>query len=55
MKIFYTLMILALLVGVQSVIHGVALNGSVFCSVILAVSAIVYANYYVKKEEAETN
>lgn len=55
MKTVYTLLILAVLFGLGGFIQGVALNGQVFMSIILAIAAIVYGEFYVNHNEvAET-
>lgn len=53
MKTVYTLLILAVLFGIGGFIQGVALNGQVFMSIVLAIAAIIYGNFYVDNNEAE--
>jgi hypothetical protein len=53
MKTVYTLLILAVLFGLGGFIQGVALNGQVFMSIVLALAAIMYAELVVNRTEAE--
>ena len=55
MKTVYALLVLAVMFGIGGFIQGVALNGQVFMSIILAIAALVYGEFYVNHNEvAET-
>lgn len=53
MKTVYALLILSVMFGIGGFIQGVALNGQVFMSIVLALAAIMYAELVVNRTEAE--
>ena len=53
MKTVYALLILSVMFGIGGFVQGVALNGQVFFSLILALAAIMYLELVVNRTEVE--